>query len=174
MRASLLRDFNTGDLMKPTMKRTVRNLSAVINFAKFREERLDEYQSFTAETDDLLDARAQLEEDTFALNEQLMTLQDQRAREASKVERLNTETEELIETITELNGKQASLQEEIKEMKNATQELALNVQTTKAEVLDTQQEVDMLRSKIIQSPDKMFSRIEKLKVDLSVSVRWMR
>lgn len=39
--------FNVRDLIKPDPKRTRRNLSAIINFHKFREERLAVYAQFS-------------------------------------------------------------------------------------------------------------------------------
>ena len=43
MRAVGINDFTTADVTKPVDKRTIRNFSAIINFAKFREERLVAY-----------------------------------------------------------------------------------------------------------------------------------
>lgn len=42
-------DFSMFDLMKPDAKRLRRNLSAIINFAKFREERLEAVNKLTVE-----------------------------------------------------------------------------------------------------------------------------
>ena len=42
-------DFSMFDVMKPDAKRLRRNLSAIINFAKFREERLEAVNKLTVE-----------------------------------------------------------------------------------------------------------------------------
>lgn len=39
-----VRDFSWRDLVFPDKKRTIRNLSAIINFAKFRQDRLESFQ----------------------------------------------------------------------------------------------------------------------------------
>lgn len=46
-------DFTLNDVNKPDPKRLRRNLSAIINFAKFREDRQPGYVEFTQETDGL-------------------------------------------------------------------------------------------------------------------------
>eukprot|EP00966_Prymnesium_polylepis_P246852 5708756-Prymnesium_polylepis.1 len=62
-------DFTLTDLTKPEYKRLRRNISAVINFAKFREERLTRYVEFTQETDALAANKVALEQE----NERLLT-----------------------------------------------------------------------------------------------------
>ncbi len=42
-------DFSLLDVFKPDAKRLRRNLSAIINFAKFKEERLEAIHKFTSE-----------------------------------------------------------------------------------------------------------------------------
>ena len=51
-RGAGLEDFSLKDVFKPEYGRTRRNLSAIINFAKFREERLIEYEEALAEKDE--------------------------------------------------------------------------------------------------------------------------
>ncbi len=43
-------EFSIQDLIKPDPKRVRRILSAIINFAKFREERMSVYETFTQKT----------------------------------------------------------------------------------------------------------------------------
>ena len=50
------------DICKPDPARLRRNLSAIINFAKFREEKLAPYAEAQEEADALLDEAARLEE----------------------------------------------------------------------------------------------------------------
>ncbi len=50
------------DICKPDPARLRRNLSAIINFAKFREEKLAPYAEAQEEADALLDEAARLED----------------------------------------------------------------------------------------------------------------
>lgn len=52
----------TQDICKPDPGRLRRNLSAIINFAKFREEKLAPYVEAQEAADALLDAQAVLDE----------------------------------------------------------------------------------------------------------------
>lgn len=58
-----INDFTLDDLTKPDYKRFRRNISAVINFAKFREERATHYMQFSGRTDELTEQKLALEEE---------------------------------------------------------------------------------------------------------------
>jgi kinetochore protein Nuf2 len=66
-------DFNMKDFIKPTPERVRRILSAVINFAKFREEQLSEFEKYTSQTDQLTEKKHILEQENHALAEKLHT-----------------------------------------------------------------------------------------------------
>ncbi len=42
-------DFHMNDVYRPEYKRTIRNLSAVINFIKFKGERLRKFEDYNSE-----------------------------------------------------------------------------------------------------------------------------
>lgn len=46
-----VRDFSWRDLVFPDKKRTIRNISAIINFAKFRQDRMETFQEFLEKTE---------------------------------------------------------------------------------------------------------------------------
>lgn len=50
MHASGVHDFSLKDIQKPEYKRVVKIFSAVINFAKFREEKVGAYEEFVEKT----------------------------------------------------------------------------------------------------------------------------
>ena len=86
-------DFTITDLANPDPRRLRVNLSALINFAKFREEKLVTYVEFTKETDELQAQKQQHEE----VNERLLTsrnaAREQRAADAPEVARLSAENQ---------------------------------------------------------------------------------
>ena len=55
-----LHDCTLQHLVNPEYQQTKRILSALINFAKFREERLAIYQEFTARTEELMEIKVPL------------------------------------------------------------------------------------------------------------------
>ena len=71
-----VKDFTMLDLIKPESKRLRRHISAVINFAKFREERLVHGVELTQEVDALAAKKQQAEDE----NERLVNLVEQLSR----------------------------------------------------------------------------------------------
>jgi kinetochore protein Nuf2 len=69
------------DLYKPEAPRLRRNLSAVINFAKYREEKLLAYTELQEHLEGLLQDKEGLAEENAALQEELRRLQEDRAAE---------------------------------------------------------------------------------------------
>lgn len=61
MRASGVMDFSLKDVFKPEASRVQRMLSAIINFAKFREEKVADYDELIDASDSLASRREELE-----------------------------------------------------------------------------------------------------------------
>lgn len=118
-----IKDGSLRDIMFPTFARTKVILSAIINFAKFREERLEKYQEFTTKTDKLLEQRAQLEEENFAQTRQANELRAQREQQLPVIKALQEETVQLSSKINELNKLHASMREEMRVTKATITEL---------------------------------------------------
>jgi hypothetical protein len=69
MSAVLVHDFSMMDVYNPDTRRTVRNLSAIINFLKFREEHLDTFRELYELSEQLHVANQQQQEENAALKE---------------------------------------------------------------------------------------------------------
>ena len=76
MSAAGVHDTRLWDIVKPDPKRFKRNMSAVINFAKFREERLQNFTELSNKTEELLDLRAQAEEENSKIEDQIREIQE--------------------------------------------------------------------------------------------------
>lgn len=66
-----IEDFSLRDLIRPDGPRFRLVLSAVINFAKFREEQLALFEQFNRRSDDLLNERQRLQARQTELEERL-------------------------------------------------------------------------------------------------------
>lgn len=60
MQASQVRDFTSHDVLRPQPKRFKKQLSALINFYRFRQERIEEFEQFTVEMDELVERKEEL------------------------------------------------------------------------------------------------------------------
>jgi kinetochore protein Nuf2 len=69
-----IQDFTIRDLFEPQFPRTKRFLSAIINFAKFREERLTRYNELAGPTSELVEKRDLAEADCKAAEDELAAL----------------------------------------------------------------------------------------------------
>lgn len=112
-----INDFTLTDVTRPEKKRLRRNLSAIINFAKFREERLINYTSYTTETDKLTEKKAALEEENERLVTQVNEANRRRQHEAPEEQKLVAENVEREVVVRGLWNQQTAVQKECQALK---------------------------------------------------------
>ena len=111
MTASGLQDFSlVKDLYKPESARLRRNLSAIINFAKFREEKLSLFTELQDQSDALGAKLASLREEHKRLSEEEAAHREARDAEKEDTLTLEKETIELEAGLRALNKEQAVVQ----------------------------------------------------------------
>jgi kinetochore protein Nuf2 len=69
-----IHDFTLRDLFEPQFSRTKRFLSAIINFAKFREDRWTKYGELAGPTCELVEKRDIVEAECKAVESELASL----------------------------------------------------------------------------------------------------
>lgn len=148
-----IHDFSMSDVNAPDAKRTKRALSALINFAKFREERISTYTQQTILTEDLLDRREELQQAVELLQQRLARLAaaDDSEREQAKL--TMAEVEVLQNEVQLLNKKQAVLQAELRDAKAADQALADKLKQTKQILSQEVNTATLLRAQIVDDPE---------------------
>ncbi|EGZ05386.1 hypothetical protein PHYSODRAFT_534042 [Phytophthora sojae] len=167
-------DFGLRDVLHPTPKRVRRQLSALINFAKFREERLAAFGEVTRETDELLLRKKALQDENAALQRELdQLLEEQKDEEPVRLE-LEKEVTELDREIDKLNKKQAEMHHETSEMKVARNKMLDDVASARFNKLQAEEEIERLKGLIVTSPDRVkgelkaiAENVEKAKEDLN-------
>ncbi|KAK3239512.1 hypothetical protein CYMTET_50565 [Cymbomonas tetramitiformis] len=161
-----IHDFALKDLYKPESGRTRRILSAVINFAKFREEKVQAYEELRENSDATQERYAQLQEANLTLNNQLRNIMSERDAQQPEVDQLERETAELAAKIAALNKEHTGLTTELESLKATDNELSDKVAKEKSHVDSAHQEAQRLRGQIVQSPD----RLQRALTDLSNTV----
>lgn len=159
-------DFNMKDVHKPEVKRTIRNLSALINFLKFREEKVDRYEELSARSEGLLEQRQNMAAENADLQQQLQELAAKKAEESPQLHDIQIESEGLVKEISALNKQQASLNNEIKELKSESNRCCETLADDRMLLLGAQAECEKLKSQIVRSPEK----IKKQLADVSGAV----
>ncbi|KAK9816471.1 hypothetical protein WJX72_000700 [[Myrmecia] bisecta] len=162
MAAAGVKDFTMQDLYKPDAQRLRRNLSAIINFAKFREEKLVPYTEMQEATEGILAERQDLEDLNRQLMSELRRLQAERASEEPDVARLEADIHEVYTENQQLNKQQATLNSEVRAMKQQTNVLADEAADLKFKLANARQEGDQLRSLIVESPEKLQAMLEEI------------
>ncbi|ETL31474.1 hypothetical protein F441_16113 [Phytophthora nicotianae CJ01A1] len=155
-------DFGLRDVLHPTPKRVRRQLSALINFSKFRTERLAAFSEITSQTDELLAQKKALQEENAALQRELdQLLEEQKAEEPARLQ-LQTEVNELEKEINVLNRQQAVLRHETDEMKTRRSEMEDAISSTRFTKVEAENDIERLKAQIVTSPDRVKGELQTI------------
>lgn len=166
MYASGVMDFSMKDVVKPVPARTKRNFSALVNFAKYREEKLALYEELHEKMEKHRLEKEKTERKRRELEEELKTLEMEREKEEPEVQRLEQETRELMAIIAELSKEQGNLQADVRELKKEGNELADRAANCKFEAHNAKQDAELLRAQLVQSPEKIRQLMSRLEADV--------
>ncbi|KAJ0410990.1 hypothetical protein ATCC90586_007144 [Pythium insidiosum] len=166
MQACGIYDFSMKDVLTPNPKRVRRQLSALINFAKFRDERVAAFAELTKETDVLLKQKATLQDENEALQRQLQELLSEQAAEEPAIRQITDENAALEGEINVLNKRQAVMRHENNELKTKYQELKDEMSSLQFNVLEADRQISELQGKIVNSPDRVKAEISSIALSL--------
>lgn len=161
--AAGVHDVTLLDLTKPDPKRFRRNLSAVINFAKFREERLMECEELTNNTDKLLERKDEVSKGCTDIQEKINRVREKREAEQPRVEQLKHDCRDLEAELKQSHKQHASLQHETKQLKAKSNELKDLVSTLRFQKLNVVQETERMEGNIVRSPERLKSELADLR-----------
>jgi kinetochore protein Nuf2 len=157
-------DFTITDITKPEDgKKFRRNLSAIINFAKFREDRQESYVEFTQETDALVQHKARLEDENERLTTGVMEANRKNALEQAETERLLGENTHHETQVRDLFNQQTVLHTECQDLKLRLNTVQDGIRSVSMEVLDAETERDQLKEPIVPDPRKLKSELAALR-----------
>jgi kinetochore protein Nuf2 len=157
-----VKDFSMIDLIKPESKRLRRHISAVINFAKFREERLVHGVELTQEVDALAAKKQQAEDENERLVNELRAATAVREQEAPEESRLKGENEGLATTVQEAFNQQTAVHEDSLRLKQELEQVKDQLAETKYKVLNAKEELEQLRAQIVPDPKKLKQELQAL------------
>lgn len=179
-------DFHTLDLCKPDVYRTRRNLSAVVNYARFREERMFDCNKFIALMEDLL-SQLRAKFDNFNIIQQQISQYEEEEMAQSRdistripgndptnlreIEARNSELERELKNLTLL---QESLAIDYSEYKQKKQHLFKELEVVGVQLLEYEQakeqilkisntDIDAIKQEISELKTKLTEREESVK-----------
>lgn len=160
-------DFSLArDLWKPESDRLQRNLSAIINFVKFREDKLEQYEGHQQQIQELVCKKREAEDLHLKLTAEIEGLKAERAGEMPAARKLEEEVEGLGGAVQQLNREQAELQGECKDLKRELTELEGNVESRNYMLLNAAAERDRLRGGVVHSPEKLKRVLRDLEANI--------
>lgn len=137
-------DFNIMDLYKPEAFRTRRLLSAVINYARFREERMFDCNQFILLMESMLEELKTKFDDFNYLNAQLTAIEDDDEKEPGELEVLTKQNKVLETNLKKLTIVQENLSIDYNSYKMRKQELLRELENASFELIELESKKDRL------------------------------
>ncbi|RKP04575.1 Nuf2 family-domain-containing protein [Thamnocephalis sphaerospora] len=156
-------DFSFRDLVKPEPGRVRRIMSAIINFVKFREERMVVLEQYTAKSartiarrpEEYADQLVMLQQQNQDLAQRLQNLRIQRQQEEPVVQKIKEANAEIHAELRDLKKRQSALTADIEQLKKEKSELSDKLAITQ------------VQARIVHSPEKLRKVIEELNDQLA-------
>ena len=155
-------NFKMAHLLKPSYKTFRSHLSALINFAKFREERAVSYTKFTAETDQLMESKISLDDKKNDLESKVETLRIEKENKMPEIKDLKKTCQSLESEISSLNKQQAMLRHNHEELKMKCKDFKKKQIEDKQREKDVEIECERLRSQIVHSPGRFEAEVQNI------------
>uniref|UniRef100_A0A5B7BJZ6 Putative kinetochore protein NUF2 n=1 Tax=Davidia involucrata TaxID=16924 RepID=A0A5B7BJZ6_DAVIN len=155
--------FTLGDLIKPDADRTELFLSALLNFCIHRNGKMNLLRPVVEDLTLLDEQRQELDAKIPQFNAEITEFNESREREMPLVQEVDAKVKELRQTIPGLNNHQMSLKASIRKLKERAKEMDEKISSAEFALVQNVQENANIRSKIVQSPDKLQRALEEKK-----------
>jgi len=159
-------DFGFQDLIAPTPQRLRRQLSAAINFIKFREDKLQFYAELHEGRNELFAGLNEVKEEKAMLQEQLQKAQEAADGRWNEANEVDNDCSALEAEITQQNKLQAAIRDESTKLKKESNELKNKLAAMELSLKEVETEEKKLQEKIVPSPEKIKNRSTELMKEL--------
>lgn len=161
-----IEDFSLKDLIRPEAPRLRLILSAVINFAKFREEQLTIFEEFSRRSEELSDQQNKLSKRHEELTSRISSIKSKHNEEQLAAIKILEEISAMIQALRDLKKEQNLLTGSLEELKNQKIELAKRLSETQVRLSNSRQDCIKLKSRIIHSPEKLSQIISEMQTSI--------
>jgi len=167
MEAAGVKDFSpTRDLYKPEPERLQRNLSAIINFGRFRTEKVERYDELKSMEQEAERASESLREERDRLGEAIAAEREDRDANWGEVEQRRGENAALGAQLQALNREQSDLQAECKTLKQEQRALEQDIAQRQGALQAVGSERERLQGSVVQSPERLQRALDDLDAQL--------
>lgn len=154
--------FSFNDLGAPDKKRFRRQLSAAINFIKFREDRLVLYAELHDQREELLQGLQEVRGEKNELAKALAQAKQEAQKRWDEVNVIDADCVDMEAEMAQQNKLQRSLRGESEELKKQANRLKDQIATTELALQEMDAEERKLLPKIVDSPDELQIKIADL------------
>lgn len=159
--------FTPKDFIKPDPDRTELFLGALLNFHLHRHAKMELLKPVFDDLELFEQQKLSAEARILELNAEIAELEELREKELPLVQEVSYKIKELHQNVDELNKHQATLRTTIKQLKEKGKETDEKISNAEFALVQSVQENASLRSKIVQSPDKLQRALEEKKLALT-------
>jgi kinetochore protein Nuf2 len=150
------------DFVSPKPKKLQLLLSALINFVKFREDKMEGFQVFTNQASVLLEQRVALETKEGEMQARRAQKAEQAANVEAQLASVTAEGDIARAAVNQLSVTQHQLRTEIKEEKDASHAIAEKLSAVMAQVAAAQAELAKVNSQIVHEPEKLKATLKDM------------
>jgi len=162
-------DFGFQDLHSPTPPRLRRQLSAAINFIKFREDKLNFYAELHQGRKELLAGLIEVNEEYATLENQLKETQLAAEGRWNEAKEVDNDCSELEAEIAQQNKIQAAIRDESTQLKKQSNQLKDTIATTSLAIQEVEAQEKRIQQQVVKSPEKIKARSAELRKELEAT-----
>lgn len=164
MKAAAIPNFSIqNDIFEAGGNKTIFNLSGLMNFAKFREVRLEFYTQLTQESEEYLVEKERLLDHQQQLKEQLRLLRKESEENQPILNELTQQENAYIQEINDLSHKQSQLRDESTRLKKQNQDYIEQIESITTVVETTELHTSRLKNGIIDKPEQQMELMANLR-----------
>ncbi|KAK9929263.1 hypothetical protein M0R45_026367 [Rubus argutus] len=155
--------FTLKDLLRPESNRTEYFLSAIMNFHLYRETKVNLLTQLMNPLTDIEEQHQLLQDQVSQLNAEIAGFNEAREKDLPLLQEVDAKVKELRQTIEGLNNDQVKVRTSLKKLKEKSGEMDKEISDADFDLLKCDSERQELRSRIVQSPDKLQRAVEEKK-----------
>lgn len=160
-------DFNIMDILKPEPQRYRRILSAVVNFARFREEHMADCEDLVQQTDQNAIKLRELAQEIDELKIKIVELEQINSGYDGKLNSIQQHNNKVEDELRRLKKIQEQLASEHVQDKQEKQRLVKKLEDDNFLIIETRKENDKMRPYVVEAPDML----HKINNDMNESLQ---
>jgi kinetochore protein Nuf2 len=159
--------FSLRDLVKPESSTVRKILSGIINFAKFREEKLPAFEALASLSEEKAERYSQVHQKNISLKESIKRAKMKRKEEEPRIIDLKEKNRALERELMELKSRVEFSNEEMSKLTDLKAELTEKQHEICKEYELVEKDCSRLKSRIVKNPEALKNSITEMAENLS-------